>query len=80
MAKLADAADLKSAGAKSPVGVRFPLPAPTTCAAQLIPDRIAVFHSMKQRVPASSPNGIDVRYEPQIGNKLSEILTCRCEG
>jgi hypothetical protein len=29
MAKLADAADLKSAGAKSPVGVRFPLPAPT---------------------------------------------------
>jgi hypothetical protein len=28
MAKLADAADLKSAGAKSPVGVRFPLPAP----------------------------------------------------
>ena len=29
MAKLADAADLKSAGPKRPVGVRFPLPAPT---------------------------------------------------
>src|SRR5579871_3992305 len=28
MAKLADAADLKSAGPKRPVGVRFPLPAP----------------------------------------------------
>ena len=28
MAKLADAADLKSAGLKRPVGVRFPLPAP----------------------------------------------------
>ena len=32
MAKLADAADLKSAGAKSPVGVRFPLPAPAHAA------------------------------------------------
>lgn len=29
MAKLADAADLKSAGLKRPVGVRFPLPAPS---------------------------------------------------
>ncbi len=30
MAKLADAADLKSAEVKSPVGVRFPLPAPAS--------------------------------------------------
>ena len=29
MAKLADAADLKSAGAKSSVGVQVPLPAPS---------------------------------------------------
>jgi hypothetical protein len=32
MAKLADAADLKSAGANSPVGVQFPLPAPANIA------------------------------------------------
>ena len=36
MAKLADAADLKSAGLKRPVGVRFPLPAPLTLAVALV--------------------------------------------
>src|SRR5579863_1212453 len=71
MAKLADAADLKSAGAKSPVGVRFPLPAPVNseefryCGGLELPDlerldleRLAPFLSSRRRCRSntSPPN------------------------
>ena len=50
MAKLADAADLKSAGPKRPVGVRFPLPAPLTATfAPVIPSRPAPLRKQGRR-------------------------------
>ena len=55
MAKLADAADLKSAGANRPVGVRFPLPAPVARARPnaLIPRNYSVAngHLIQERFP-----------------------------
>ena len=48
MAELADAADLKSAGLKRPVGVRVPLSAPTT----KLPVRIRPFDRQAMRLPS----------------------------
>ena len=68
MAKLADAADLKSAESERVVGVQVPLPAPTNlllCSA-LLTDQLCAFKRDTALVSGSVPNSVPTLLFPSL--------------